>query len=244
MSHIPHKPVVREAAKSTKMRIVFDASAKAERTSPSLNDCLETGPPLQNLFWSVLARNPFKTVAFCGDLKRAFLQVRILEADHDALLLHWLKNKDPSQIEVLRFTRTFFGLIQSLFLLGGTLKQHLDSLRAKYPEEVEEIMKSLYVDDVISGTDTVDQGCGLKEVAISVFGEAGFKLHKWHSNVEKLEAEDVLKDEGQTYAKEQLGVKPNEAKLLGLPWNKREDTLAVSFKGDSAGTTKREALRS
>ena len=105
-------------------------------------------------------------------------------------------------------------------------------------------MKSLYVDDVISGTDTVDQGCRLKEVAVSVFGEAGFKMHKWHSNVEKLEAEEVLRDEGQTYAKEQLGVKPNEAKLLRLPWNKREDALAVSFKGDYAGTTTREVLKS
>ena len=242
--YLPHKPVVREAAESTKMRIVFDASAKAEQTSPSLNDCLETGPPLQNLLWSVLVRNRFKPGALCGDLKQAFLQVRILEADQDALRFHWLKNKDPSQFEVLRFTRALFGLIQSPFLLGGTLKQHLDSLKAKYPEEVEEIMKSLYVDDVISGTDTVDQGCRLKEVAASVFGEAGFKLHKWHSNVEKLEVEDVLRDEGQTYAKEQLGVKPNEAKLLGFPWNKREDTLAVSFKGDSAGTTKREVLKS
>ena len=35
--------------------------------------------------------------------------------------------------------------------------------------------------------------------------------HKWHSNVPELEAEAVLRDEGQTYAKEQLGVKPNEA---------------------------------
>ena len=132
-----------------------------------------------------------------------------------------------------------FGLIQSL-----ASRQHLDSLKVKYPEEVEEILKSLYVDDVISGTDTVDQGCSLKEVAVSVFGEAGFKLHKWHSNVVKLETEAVLRDEEQTYAKEQLGVKPNEAKLLGLPWNKSEDTLAVSFKGDPAGTTKREVLKS
>ena len=90
-------------------------------------------------------------------------------------------------------------------------------------------MKSLYVDDVISGTDTVDQGCRLKEVGVSVFGEAGFKLHKWHSNVEKLEAEAVPRDEGQTYAKEHLVVKPNEAKLLGHPWNEREETLAVRF---------------
>ena len=47
--YIPHKPVVRESAESTKMRIVFDASARANEKSLSLNDCLETGPPLQNL---------------------------------------------------------------------------------------------------------------------------------------------------------------------------------------------------
>ena len=41
-----------------------------------------------------------------------------------------------------------------------------------------------------------------------------------------------------------MGLKPNEAKLLGLPWNKREDTLVVSFKRDFVGTTKREALKS
>ena len=122
--------------------------------------------------------------------------MRILEADRDALRFHWIKDKDPSRIEVLQFTRALFGFILSPFFLGGTLKQHLDSLKTKYPDEVEEIMKSLYVDDVISRTDTVDQGCRLKEVAVSVFGEAGFKLHKWHSNVEKLEAEAVPRDEG------------------------------------------------
>lgn len=52
--YLPNKLVIREAAESTKMRIVFDTSAKASQTSPSLNDCLETGPPLQNLLWSVL----------------------------------------------------------------------------------------------------------------------------------------------------------------------------------------------
>ena len=134
--YLPHKPVMRKAAESTKMRNVFDASAKANQTSPSLNDCLETEPPLQNLLWSVLVRNRFKPVALYCDLKQAFLQVRILEVDRDAVRFHWIKDKDPSQIEVLRFTRALFGLTQSPFLLGGTLKQHLDSLKAEYPEEV------------------------------------------------------------------------------------------------------------
>ena len=31
------------------------------------------------------------------------------------------------------------------------------------------------------------------------------------------------------YAKQQLGVKLNETTMLGLPWNKDEDTLAVEI---------------
>ena len=41
----------------------------------SLNDCLETGPALQNLLWSVLIRTRFKPTALCGDLQKAFLQI-------------------------------------------------------------------------------------------------------------------------------------------------------------------------
>ena len=67
--YIPHKPVIREAAESTKLRIVFDGSARSNEKSPSLNDCLETGPPLQNLLWDVLIRNRLKPVALVGDLK-------------------------------------------------------------------------------------------------------------------------------------------------------------------------------
>ena len=125
----PHKPVIRESAESTKIRIVFDGSARANERSPSLNYCLETGPPLQNLLWNVLVRNRFKAVALAGDLKQAFLQIRIREEDRDSLRFHWIKDKDPKIIEVFRFTRALFGLVQSPFLLGGTLEQHLESTR-------------------------------------------------------------------------------------------------------------------
>ena len=54
--YIPHKPV-RESAESTKLRIVFNASARSNERSASLNNCLETGPPLQNLLRNILVRN-------------------------------------------------------------------------------------------------------------------------------------------------------------------------------------------
>ena len=83
--YIPHKPVKKESAETTKLRIVFDASAKPKEDSPSLNECLETGPPLQNLLWDVLVRNRLKPVALAGDLKQAFLQVHITPEDSVSL---------------------------------------------------------------------------------------------------------------------------------------------------------------
>ena len=38
--YIPHKPVVPATAESTKLRIVYDASARAFDGAPSLSDCL------------------------------------------------------------------------------------------------------------------------------------------------------------------------------------------------------------
>ena len=96
--------------------------------------------------------------------------------------------------EVLRFTRALFGLVQSPFLLAGTLKQHLNSLRERYPAEVAEIEKCLYVDDIISGGCTTDEVSSLKETTVSVFEAAKFKLYKWHSNESKLESSEKDSD--------------------------------------------------
>jgi hypothetical protein len=81
--YIPHKPVIREKAESTKLRIVYDASVRVEDNAPSLNECLNPGPPLQNQLWSVLVRGRFNPVALTADIKQAFLQVRICEENRD-----------------------------------------------------------------------------------------------------------------------------------------------------------------
>jgi len=43
--YIPHRTVARENTESTKLRIVYDASARESPNQPSLNDCLHPGPP-------------------------------------------------------------------------------------------------------------------------------------------------------------------------------------------------------
>ena len=38
--YVPHKPVVRESASTTKVRMVFDASAKPHPLANSVNECM------------------------------------------------------------------------------------------------------------------------------------------------------------------------------------------------------------
>ena len=52
--YLPHQPIIREAPEITKVRIVFDASAKENDQSSSLNDVTEVGPPLLNKLCNVL----------------------------------------------------------------------------------------------------------------------------------------------------------------------------------------------
>ena len=82
--YVPHHPVIREDAESTKMRIVYDCSARSSPKDPSLNGCLEKGPHLQPLILDIMLRNRMLPLCITGDIKRAFLQMKLDSADRDA----------------------------------------------------------------------------------------------------------------------------------------------------------------
>ena len=97
-----------------------------------------------------------------------------------------------------------------------------------YPQCVHELSEGIYVDNMNIGGDTVEETLVLKEQAKEILNKGSFVLHKWHSNAAELESDNV-EDGESTYAKETLGTKPLETKLLGLGWNKKRDTLSVSL---------------
>ena len=217
--HLPHRPAIREAAESTKIRIVFNVSAKENHQSPSLNDVTEVGPPILNKLWNVLIRNRMCPVTLTGDLKQAFLQIRIRKEDRDALRFHWIKSIESNDIETLRFTWAIFGLGESPFLLNGTIKEHLTTSKQCYPKSaahIEEIEECLYVDDLITGDATTEEVQKVKETAIRVFRNAKFKFHKWHSNVKELDDFISTTKPDISFEKQESRTETSESKILGV----------------------------
>ena len=87
------------------------------------------------------------------------------------LRFHWVKNSDPSIIEINRFTRLVFGLIQSPFILEGTLKEHFHYCINEYPTLTEAISEDMYVDDLVSGSKTIEEVEVVKQKSMSYFSK-------------------------------------------------------------------------
>ena len=182
-------------------------------------------PPLQNQLFKVLVRGRFHPVAFNGDRRRAFFQVRIRSDHRDALRFHWLEDKNPQCICTLRFTRALFAMVHLRSCWQECYSVNLNASKERYPKHATEIERELYVDDLVTGGTSVSE-VREKEVSAKIFKEASFDLHKWQSNVSELEQDEQSVDnEETTFAKQQLGDKMGN--LLGLKWDKKADTIQV-----------------
>ena len=208
---------MKQSAETTKLRIVYDTSVKPTKASTSLNECLKVGPALQSTLWNVLTRCRLKPVATTGDLKQAFLQIRINEDDRGALRFHWIKDCEILETVALRFTRLMFGFSLSLFVLGA-IKHHLERYEQDQPQTVTGLKQNMHVDNMIGGGDNVESAKTFKENIVKIFDGAGFKLHKWQSHLAQLEEEEDTSqmETYETYAKQQLSKGDTNATNLGI----------------------------
>ena len=147
--YVPHQAVVREKAETSKMRIVYDCSSKTNAKSPCLNDCLQTGPPLQPLLFDIFIRNRFRKFCVSGDIQKAFLQIWVHEKDRDAQRILWYDNLEERNVTDYRFTRVILGATSSppwgLQCKNTSRNIRTDILKPKSP------LEDTYADDIQGG---------------------------------------------------------------------------------------------
>jgi len=185
--YLPHHAVVRRDKSTTKVRVVYDASART--TGCSLNECLHKGPKFDQKILDILLRFRTHRIALTADIEKAFLMVSVQESDRDVLRFLWFDDihSDNCKMICLRFARVVFGVSCSPFLLNATLQHHLDKYITSHPETVKKLTASLYVDDVISGAKDEEEAFQLYVESKTVLQEGGFNLRKFVTNAKSLQ---------------------------------------------------------
>ena len=107
--YLPHHAVIRRDKDTTKVKVVYDASAKCN--GPSLNDCLHVGPKFNQRINELLFRFRSYPVALVADIEKAFLIISVNPDDRDVLRFLWVENPFDADVRltILRFTRVVFG---------------------------------------------------------------------------------------------------------------------------------------
>ena len=94
--YLSHQTVICKDAETTKLRIVYDASAKEVKNGTSLNDCLHTRPSLNPLLFEILVRSRENRVALVRDIEKGFLNIAVGVNNCDCLRFLWVDDARDS----------------------------------------------------------------------------------------------------------------------------------------------------
>ena len=83
--YLSHHAVIRKDKQTTKLRIVYDASACSEGIS--LNDSLFSGPKFNQNILDIIVRFRTYKIALVADVEKAFLMVSVCSKDRDAIFM-------------------------------------------------------------------------------------------------------------------------------------------------------------
>ena len=218
---LPHQGVIRQDKETTKLRIVFDGSAKPSEDDLSINDCLERGPNSVPLLFDIIIRFREYPIGLTADIEKAFHQVQIAPDDREMIKFLWFDDidKENPEIKHYRFRRLTFGLKPSPAILSGMVDHHMSLHTQSHPDIVSLLIRSLYVDDLAGGAFTYSQALEIYESTNNLMSGGGFTLRKWNTNSKELRRKIELRKTSTAGS--------NEVQESGSPVNKDNCDLSV-----------------
>jgi hypothetical protein len=232
--YIPHHAIITPDKTTTKLRIVYDGSAKSRKDNLSINECLYRGPIILDDICSLLIRFRFNKIALVADIEKAFLQIGLQETDRDVTRFLWLKDHTKlttdNNLQIYRFVRVPFGIISSPFLLAATIDYHL---RQSGHDVALRIIDNIYVDNIITGVNSIEEAIKFYQVAKQLFSTASLNLREWSSNSKEFIKQLPINDKTSGAI----------IKVLGITWDTQNDTLLFRSITDITCITKRTVLK-
>ncbi|XP_022832139.1 uncharacterized protein LOC111360435 [Spodoptera litura] len=211
--YLPHHSVIRAESTTTKLRVVFNASARS-LSGLSLNDILYRGPNLQQDLQELILKWRQYQYVFTADIEKMYRQIMVHPDDQPYQKILW-RNTQNQPIQTYQLTTVTYGTKPAPFLAMMCLKQLATAEQKNYPTAAKALEESFYMDDYCGGQHSIEQANQLKLDLIKILRKGGFNLRKWASNEPRLLSDlDKSLCNQQTYEFKQS----DSTKTLGLAW--------------------------
>ncbi|XP_059220686.1 uncharacterized protein LOC131995745 [Stomoxys calcitrans] len=218
---LPHHGVLKESSTTTKLRVVFDGSSHS-RESKSLNDELSPGPALQNDLPGILTRWRRHRIAFSADIEKMFRQIDVCPGHRKFQQILW-RFSPFDEISIYELNTVTYGTASAPYLAIRVLQRLAHDYRDRYPVAARVLLQDSYVDDVISGSDSIDNVKPLYKDLCTLLDEGGCNLRKWVTNSKELLA--VIPEEHRGTSVNLNFDRDNVVRTLGIQWNTATDSF-------------------
>ena len=234
--YAPHHAVFKESSTTTKLRAVFDASAKTT-SGVSLNDNLMVGPTVQDSLFNIILRFRFHRVAVSADVAKMYRQIELAPSDRDYHRIIW--RFDPAEpLQIYRMTRVTYGVASSAYHAVRTLLEIADLTNGPAARVIRE---DFYVDDLLSGADSPQAAAQLQDDLLQTLAKGGLELRKFASNVPSV-IERLPKELRETEESHELRDEEYQVKTLGIRWNPVPDIFTFTVSLPPTGELTKRAL--
>ncbi|XP_062700062.1 uncharacterized protein LOC134284797 [Aedes albopictus] len=226
--YLPHHPVVKEGSTTTRVRVVFDASARTS-TGLSLNDCLQSGPVIQRDLRSIILRSRFRPIMLVADIEKMFRQVDVCQADRRLQSILWRSSPDQP-LTTYELETVTYGTKPAPFLATRTLVQLATDEAERFPLASVAVKNDFYMDDAITGANDPATAKELRIQLVEMLDSGGFKLRKFASNCATV-LEGIPSEDLSIQAADGIYLDPDPmVKTLGLIWIPPTDVFRFNFK--------------
>ncbi|XP_029173720.1 uncharacterized protein LOC114942515 [Nylanderia fulva] len=178
--YLPHHGVLKKSSTTTKLRVVFNGSQRT-RSGESLNSHLLTGANLLPALADVLFRWRWHRYVFVTDIEKMYRQILVHPEDCRLQTILWRHNS-LDNIHEYELKTVTYGLACAPFLAIRTLQQFAADEETRYPRGVRALRHDCYVDDVVTGADSLADAIELQQELRSLCMAGGFPLRKWAAN--------------------------------------------------------------
>ncbi|XP_051168853.1 uncharacterized protein LOC127286465 [Leptopilina boulardi] len=217
--YLPYHTVIKESSLTTKLRVVFDASAKTS-TAVSLNQAIMVGATIQDGIFEFMLRFRSHLIVLTADIEKMYRQFWVHPDDRRYQKILWRFDRNSPLITYQLKTVTC-GTSAAPFLATRCLKRLADDERQNFPETAKTLEEDFYVDDILTGKDTLEEAKQLRDDIIKLTEGAGLTLCKWNSNHPAMigDLDDYSRTSYQIIGRDQT------SRTLGLGWHAVEDSL-------------------
>lgn len=234
--YLPHHAVVKEDSTTTKTRVVFDASCKTTN-GISLNDSMLIGPALQDSLFNLLIRWRSHKIVIKADIEKMYRQILVSDTHQQYQRIVW-RNNPKDELKDYQLRTVTFGTASAPYLAIKTINQLADDEKTNFPIAASILHNDFYVDDLLSGADSVKEAIHRQSQVSQLLQRGGFVIRKWSSN--HIEVTDQIEDAAKDLCKSS----DSTLKALGILWCPRKDILSIKVQPPSNSVTTKRLLLS